>query len=176
MNSLTIRQILDAFPDEILELAPLEISRLEVELKPLRDEISLIDIMDLDLSAKQFFKRTAIILSNSESKIDRLKQLKQLLSMKNIPKNSKNNLSQDKIQLAKQIPIKSMFAFDKIKQIGTNKLKASCPFHSDSNPSFYIYPTNSFHCFSCQAGGSNIDFYMKLNNLSFRDAVIALTQ
>lgn len=36
-----------------------------------------------------------------------------------------------------------------------------CPLgtHKDNKPSFHIYPdTNSFHCFSCQANGSPIDY------------------
>lgn len=34
-----------------------------------------------------------------------------------------------------------------------------CPFHSETNPSFTIYPeTNTFHCFSCLKSGNWISF------------------
>jgi DNA primase len=47
-----------------------------------------------------------------------------------------------------------------------------CPFHDDHEPSLVITPkTNLWHCFGCNAGGSVIDFLMKLENISFRRAV-----
>lgn len=61
-----------------------------------------------------------------------------------------------------------------------NRLKASsgkltglCPFHSDSKVgNFFIYEdTDSFNCFACGFGGSNIDFIQRLHKLSFVDAV-----
>lgn len=63
---------------------------------------------------------------------------------------------------------------EKIRQIG-NKISASCPFHDDKTPSFFIYlGTNTFHCFGCQARGDVITFKMKIDNLSFKDAVRGL--
>lgn len=47
-----------------------------------------------------------------------------------------------------------------------------CPFHEDSTPSFAIYlRTNSWNCFSGCGGGSVIDFYMKLHNISTKTAI-----
>ncbi len=38
------------------------------------------------------------------------------------------------------------------------RVKMKCPFHEDKDPSLSIDPDkNLFHCFGCQAGGSNID-------------------
>lgn len=40
-------------------------------------------------------------------------------------------------------------------------LKAQCPFHDDSTPSFTIYPNSqSFHCFGCGKSGTIIDYVM----------------
>ena len=39
--------------------------------------------------------------------------------------------------------------------------KASCPFHDEKTPSFTIYQ-HSFKCYGCDAGGSNVDFVLKL--------------
>ncbi len=48
-----------------------------------------------------------------------------------------------------------------------------CPFHDDKTPSLVITPkTNLWHCLgACQAGGSVIDWIMKVEGVSFRHAV-----
>lgn len=47
-----------------------------------------------------------------------------------------------------------------------------CPFHEDKSPSLKIYSKNNyFVCFGCGARGSAIDFVMKFNNCSFKEAV-----
>ena len=52
---------------------------------------------------------------------------------------------------------------------------ARCPFHDDQNPSFVLYPqTQSFHCFGCRAHGDVITFLMRIESLSFREAVDTL--
>jgi len=53
---------------------------------------------------------------------------------------------------------------------GRNYL-AKCPFHDDHNPSLSVDPVrNVWHCFGCEAGGSVIDFMMKKESLTFREA------
>lgn len=53
--------------------------------------------------------------------------------------------------------------------------KGLCPFHNEKTPSFYVYPeTSSFFCFGCNAGGSAIDFVMRIQNLDFVEAVKTL--
>lgn len=51
----------------------------------------------------------------------------------------------------------------------------ACPFHDGGNertPSLKVYPGhNGFYCHACTAGGSVIDFVMKLFNIPFREAV-----
>jgi TOTE conflict system primase-like protein/CHC2-type zinc finger protein len=47
-----------------------------------------------------------------------------------------------------------------------------CPFHDDHRESFSVnVQENYWHCFACEIGGSIIDFYMRWNNLEFKDAV-----
>jgi len=49
---------------------------------------------------------------------------------------------------------------------------ARCPFHDDSTPSLSVDPIkNVWHCFGCNAGGSVIDFVMKKDGLTFREAM-----
>jgi len=52
-----------------------------------------------------------------------------------------------------------------------------CPFHDDVNPSFSVnVKENYWHCFSGCGGGSVIDFWMKLNNLDFKEALTDLSE
>jgi len=52
-------------------------------------------------------------------------------------------------------------------------LSGLCPFHDDHEPSLVISPKNNlWHCLgACQAGGSVIDWVMKVEGVSFRHAV-----
>jgi DNA primase len=51
--------------------------------------------------------------------------------------------------------------------------KACCPFpdHQDTNPSFFIYPPDSFYCFGCKRGGTAIDYIMHRNNVTTGEAI-----
>ena len=50
-----------------------------------------------------------------------------------------------------------------------------CPFHEDSEPSLVVTPgKNLWHCLGCDAGGSVIDWVMRSEGVSFREAVARL--
>jgi DNA primase len=50
--------------------------------------------------------------------------------------------------------------------------KGLCPFHSEKTPSFIVNAERqSFKCFGCDAGGTAITFLMRMENLSFPEAV-----
>lgn len=52
-----------------------------------------------------------------------------------------------------------------------------CPFHQEKTPSFAVNPRgNFFHCFGCGESGDVITFFMKIENLEFKDAVIELAK
>ncbi len=58
-----------------------------------------------------------------------------------------------------------------LKQSG-NSYKGVCPFHEDNDPSLTVDSTKKlWHCFGCGAGGDVFNFLMKIENLSFPDAV-----
>ncbi|OGA23836.1 MAG: DNA primase [Betaproteobacteria bacterium RIFCSPLOWO2_02_FULL_67_26] len=64
-----------------------------------------------------------------------------------------------------------------LKRAGKDLL-GRCPFHEDNGPSLVISPAkNLWHCLgACQAGGSVIDWVMKMNGVSFRHAVELLRE
>jgi len=56
-------------------------------------------------------------------------------------------------------------------------MKAKCPFHNDSNPSFAIHEkTGIWHCKSKCGSGDVIDFYQQLTNKSFSDSVLDIAK
>ena len=51
--------------------------------------------------------------------------------------------------------------------------KARCPFHAERTPSFVVFPeTGTWRCFgACAEGGDALSFIMKVENISFGDAL-----
>lgn len=64
----------------------------------------------------------------------------------------------------------------KLKKVGRNFV-GFCPFHSERTPSFVVSPERQiFKCFGCGEAGDVITFYMKINGLSFKEAIFALAE
>ncbi|MCL2301119.1 MAG: DNA primase [Firmicutes bacterium] len=63
-----------------------------------------------------------------------------------------------------------------LRRSGRN-LMGLCPFHNEKTPSFTVYTeNNSFYCFGCGAGGSAVNFLMRMERLDYVEAVKALSQ
>src|SRR5215469_5136721 len=59
----------------------------------------------------------------------------------------------------------------KLRKSGAN-WSALCPFHKEKSGSFYLYPaTASYYCFGCHEHGDVFTFVMKMENVSFPEAV-----
>lgn len=57
------------------------------------------------------------------------------------------------------------------------ELWGCCPLHHEKTPSFKVDPASGFwHCFGCDEGGDMFGFVMKLDNLSFPEAVRKLAE
>lgn len=52
-----------------------------------------------------------------------------------------------------------------------------CPLHAEKTPSFTVnVEKNVFFCYGCGAGGSGVDFVMKLHGISFKEAAAMIEQ
>ena len=100
--------------------------------------------------------------------LKRLERLKLLAS--NAKYNNKAKDFQRRKIIAKEIPILSLYSFQKLRRVG-RRYTALCPFHKEKIPSLVIYPDNHFRCFGCGAKGDAIDFVKLLKSCSFTDAV-----
>ncbi len=59
-----------------------------------------------------------------------------------------------------------------LRNAGGGSMKGLCPFHDEKSPSFNVNPSRNFyHCFGCQEGGDVISFLMKIDGLSFTEAI-----
>ncbi len=64
----------------------------------------------------------------------------------------------------------------KLRKSGAN-WNALCPFHKERSGSFYVYPgTASYYCFGCREHGDVFTFVMKMESLSFPEAVRVVAQ
>ncbi|MGW5353559.1 DNA primase [Streptomyces sp. NPDC004031] len=71
------------------------------------------------------------------------------------------------------VPIDAVVSeYLQLKSAGGGNLKGLCPFHDEKTPSFQVSPSKGlFHCFGCGEGGDTLAFVMKVDHLSFTEAV-----
>jgi DNA primase len=67
-------------------------------------------------------------------------------------------------------------SYIKLTKSGKNYI-GLCPFHTDHNPSFTVSPEKQlFYCFGCKEGGDAIKFLMKIEHLSYQEALMELAK
>ncbi len=71
------------------------------------------------------------------------------------------------------VPIDSVVSeYLQLRSAGGGNLKGLCPFHDEKSPSFQVSPSKGlYHCFGCGEGGDTLGFVMKVDHLSFTEAV-----
>lgn len=87
-------------------------------------------------------------------------------------------ISEEKLaEIRNRVPIFELISeFVQLKKTGKN-YRGLCPFHQERTPSFFVNPEReSFHCFGCGAGGNLFHFLMKMDSLSFPEAVNRLAE
>jgi DNA primase len=85
----------------------------------------------------------------------------------------KGSIPEDKIEeVRRRTDIVSLIGeYVALKKAGRNYL-GLCPFHREKTPSFTVSPDKQmFYCFGCSEGGNGVSFLMKLNHLTFPEAV-----
>ena len=85
----------------------------------------------------------------------------------------KGSIPEDKIEeIRRRTDIVSLIGeYVTLKKAGKNFL-GLCPFHQEKTPSFTVSPDKQmFYCFGCSEGGNVFSFLMKLNHLTFPEAV-----
>lgn len=76
----------------------------------------------------------------------------------------------DEVRAAADI-VKIVGDYVKLRKSGAN-MKGLCPFHQEKTPSFMVHPGRQiFHCFGCGVGGDVFKFVMRIENLSFPEAL-----
>lgn len=64
----------------------------------------------------------------------------------------------------------------RLKRVGKN-YRSLCPFHNERTPSFYVSPERQlFRCFGCNTAGNVFHFLMKMEGISFPEAVKKLAR
>jgi DNA primase len=82
-------------------------------------------------------------------------------------------IPEDKVrEVAERISIVDVVSdYVQLRRSGAN-FQGLCPFHAEKTPSFNVNPAREiFHCFGCGAGGNAFSFVMKIEGLSFPEAV-----
>ncbi len=65
----------------------------------------------------------------------------------------------------------------RLRKAGAQNFTGLCPFHKEKSPSFSVHATKQFfHCFGCGQSGDVFAFVMKMENLSFPEAVRSVAQ
>lgn len=87
-------------------------------------------------------------------------------------------IPEDKVrEVAERLSIVEVVSeYVQLRRSGGNFL-GLCPFHAEKTPSFNVNPAREiFHCFGCGAGGNAFSFIMKMEGLSFPEAVKLLAR
>ena len=75
-------------------------------------------------------------------------------------------------EVLKAVKIEDVISdYIQLKRVG-KRYAGVCPFHNDRDPSLSVNTEKGFfHCFGCGVGGNAINFVMKAENISFKEAL-----
>ncbi len=83
-----------------------------------------------------------------------------------------NDFKDQTEEVLKKLRIEDVVSeYIQLRKVG-RRFAAVCPFHNDKDPSLSVNPDKGFwHCFGCGAGGNLFSFIMKIENMTFTDAL-----
>jgi hypothetical protein len=175
-SKLSYKQIVDAFPSECKKLIPKMIKETEKELAQHKKFIRIVNDSGVDDFTKWFYIECSKLFLDQEP-VKRWEELKRLrkyyMTTKKNNKEGRKTIDWDEEKnRAKLVPIVELYDWEK-KKASKKYVMVSCPFgHKDKTPSMCLYlKENSYYCFSCNSGGDNIHFIMKLYNMDFKQAI-----
>ena len=74
-------------------------------------------------------------------------------------------------RIKRELPLSSLVALKVTLTPRGKDQVGRCPFHDDDTASFVVTDSKGlWHCFGCHAGGTAIDWVMKVEGLTFREA------
>ena len=73
--------------------------------------------------------------------------------------------------------VKVIGEYVRLRKAGGSRYVGLCPFHNEKTPSFGVHPVHQFYkCFGCGEGGDVFNFIMKIDGLSFWEALKLLAE
>jgi len=163
-NSMRVTKAIDIFHDNLDEIADALVTNLDMDLETLEKEY-LEASMPEHWIAEEVKKLT--IEERFGKRIRTLKHVQRAIHARDFPSVAQNHITDADIERAKEYPIEELYPGDLTR--GTLK-KGRCPFHSEKTASFFI-KNNRYRCYGCGVYGDSIDFYQKLHNVTFKEAI-----
>lgn len=182
---LTDEELLPIFP-EAKEIIPEKISEYQEErtnlinrMRTFRDKVKKVTVAKKKdeffvwfwgyAYLKHLFAPGVVLI---DKHLFRLKRQLRMLNGNNQTNNAELDFANQKERAKQRSLVDIALPYLVRARYGGNRITALCPFHEEKTPSFTVYADqNTFHCYGCQAHGDVINFKMKIDNLSFKEAV-----
>ncbi len=159
------KDILDDFEDVFTndEIREIQLEYLELKFNEVNDDFheTCIDYAKLLRMEPRLGYWHRIGAERLERELKKIKHRMQIL------KGKKESITPEDVAHARTYPIEEIVQVNKAHM-------ASCPFHDDKKPSMDTRK-NFYHCYSCGESGDMIDLVMKLEGVTFPEAVKRLT-
>jgi hypothetical protein len=170
---LNDKELLQIFP-EIKDIIPTKLQELQIERRHLETKIksALIEIQKQPDEFTAWLMKEGVKVSHGQELLRVDRTISKLSRLYNLAcgRKIKGWISEDQIQTAQHIPIRSLIHSD-CRRSG-QRMFTLCPLHKEKTPSFCIYvENNTFYCYGCNQGGNVIKFVMLLHGLNFKEAV-----
>lgn len=172
----TERGWLEVFP-EAKEILPEKIREWKIRkskiISVIKEKLRI--IKEKSSPENQWFRREMVKIWEGEKLLEIDKNISRLtLAINNEQLKTKTgqNFIEEELQRARETDIREDVLRDlqKTRKV-SQRVIALCPFHPEKNPSFTVYENGSYYCFSCKESGTAVDYFMKIHNMTFQEAV-----